>query len=117
MVFLDLLEGQPALLLHQVDQTEVARTENHDRATGDVVLGTLLRLGARGLAEGVPDHYPLLVAAGEAGDLATGERSLNELVEPVAVSLLERRTLSLSVVGEHHDLVGARCVPPRAFDG
>ena len=44
------------------------------------------------------------------------ERALDELVEPVAVPLLERRSLRLPVVGEHDDLVGARRVAARAVD-
>ena len=65
----DLLERQPAALLHQVDEPEVARAEHDDVAVGDVVLG-LLGLLAGGLADGVADHRALLVAAGDPGDLA-----------------------------------------------
>ena len=45
-----------------------------------------------------------------------GERALDELVEPVAVPLLERRALRLPVVREDDDLVRPRRVPARAVD-
>ena len=45
-----------------------------------------------------------------------GERALDELVEAVAVALLERRALRLPVVGEDDDLVGPRRVAARALD-
>ena len=72
---LDLLERQPAALLHQVDEPEVARAEHDDVAVGDVVLGPL-RLLSRRLAEGVADHRALLVPAGDPGHAAlASERS------------------------------------------
>src|SRR5213079_2094444 len=40
----------------------------------------------------------------------------DELVEAVAVALLERRTLRLAVIGEDDDLVGPRRVWARAVD-
>ena len=43
-------------------------------------------------------------------------RSLDQLLEAVAVALLEGRALGLAVVGEHDDLVGARSEPPRPGD-
>ena len=51
-----------------------------------------------------------------AGDRGRGQRALDELVEPVAVALLERRALGLAVVGEDDDLVRARRVAARALD-
>ena len=39
VALVDLLERQPAALLHQVDEAEVARAEHDDVAVGDVVLG------------------------------------------------------------------------------
>ena len=113
---LDLLQRQPALLLHQVDEPEVARAEHHRLAIGDVVLRPLRRLAAGRLAERVADHRRLLVAAGELGHLPAGERALDQLVEAVAVSLLEGRSLGLAVVGEDDDLVGAGRVAPGALD-
>ena len=111
----DLLERQPAALLHQVDEPEVARAEHDDVAVGDVVLGPLGLLPGR-LADGVADHRALLVAAGDPGDLALGEGALDELVEAVPVALLERRALRLPVVGEDDDLVRPRGVAARALD-
>ncbi len=64
----------------------------------------------------VADHRVLLVAARDLGHAALGERSLDELVEPVAVSLLERRALRLSVVGEDDELVRPRGVAARPVD-
>ena len=61
---LDLLERQAARLLHQVDEPEVAGAEHDDIAVRDVILRPL-RLLARRLADGEPDHRALLVAAGD----------------------------------------------------
>jgi len=47
VAFLDLLERQPPLLLHEIDQAEVARSEDHHLAVGDVVLRTRLRFSGR----------------------------------------------------------------------
>ena len=62
------------------------------------------------------DHRVLLVSAADARHLAVGERALDEVVEPVAVALLERRALRLPVVGEDDDLVRPRRVAARALD-
>src|SRR6202008_205872 len=91
---LDLFEGQPPTLRHQVDEPEVAGAEHDDVAVGDVVLGPLGLL-AGGFAEGVADHRALLVAAGDPRHVAARERALDELVEAVAVALLEGRALRL----------------------
>ena len=80
-----------------------------------VVLLHVLR-PAGGLADREPDHRVLLVAVGDLLDAPVLERALDELVEPVAVALLERRALRLPVVREHDDLVGARRVAQRALD-
>ena len=103
------------LLCHQVDEPEVAGPEDDDLAVGDVVLRALL--GAlRPVASSTArlHHRVLLVAAGDARHAAAAERPLDELVEPVAVALLERRALGLPVVGEHDDLVRPRGVAARA---
>ena len=42
------------------------------------------------------------------GDLGAGERALDQVVERVAVALLEGRAHALAVVGEHDEVVGAR---------
>ena len=48
--------------------------------------------------------------------LPRAQRALDELVEPVAVALLERRALRLPVVGQDDDLVRPRRVAARALD-
>ncbi len=117
MPLVDLLHGEPAALLHQVDQAEVARAHHDDVAVGDVVLGLLLlRRRARRLGDGEADHGVLLVATRDARDVAACERALDELVEAVAVSLLEGRALRLAVVGEDDDLVRPRRVAARELD-
>ena len=47
MALVDLLERQPAALLHQIDEAEVARAEHDDVAVGDVVLRPLRLLPGR----------------------------------------------------------------------
>src|SRR4051794_1329761 len=111
----DLLERQPALLLHQVDEAEVARAEHDDIAVGDVVLRPLRRLAGR-LFHRAPDHRALLVTARDPRHGALGERTLDELVQAVTVPLLERRALRLAMVREDDNLVGPRGVLPRALD-
>ena len=59
--------------------------------------GLLQRLADRGVCSSppaIPDTRPAL------------ERALDQLVEAVAVALLEGRALRLAVVGEHDELVG-----------
>src|SRR5215204_1581425 len=117
MALVDLLEREPASLLHQRDETEVSRAEHDDLPVRDVVLRALalLRVWSPGrLTHCQPDHRLLFVAAGNLLDGPMLERAFDELVEPVAVSLLERRSLRLPVVGEHDDLVGTRRVAARA---
>src|SRR5439155_3802729 len=88
MPLVDLLEREPPLLLHQVDETEVPRSEHDDLPVGYVVLRALLLLLAAGrLRQGVPDHRALLVASRELGDLAGLERPLDQVVEAEAVPL------------------------------
>ena len=106
---------------HIVDRREVE--EMIDTAlqprhvlVGDVVLGTLLLLLAGRLGRGVADHRTLLVAAGDVRDNASCQRTLHELVEPVAVALLEGRSLRLPVIGEDDDLVRPRCEGAGALD-
>src|SRR5512132_1003983 len=91
-----LLERKAATLLHQVDETEVARTQ-HDRVlVVDVVLALLAGRAPCRLAERVTDHRGLLVAASYAAHAAACKGALDELVEPVAIALLERRALGLA---------------------
>ncbi len=107
---LDLLQREPSPLLHQVDEAEVARAEHDHVLVGDVVLRALLRLLATRLGERMPDHRVLLVAALDGRDAAVVEIALDELLEAVAVALLERCALCLSVIGQDDDLVRTRGV-------
>ena len=118
MALLDLLECQPAGLLHQVDEPEIAGAEHDDLLAGDVRFRSLLRLAApaRRFADRVPDHCVLLVSSGELLDLAGLERLLDEIVQAVAVPLLEGGALGLAVVGEHDDLVRPRRVTASPVD-
>src|SRR4029453_17536673 len=117
VALLDLLERQPAWFLHEVDEAEIARSEHDGLLARDVLLRFGLRLLAGRLAERGPDHRLLFVAA---GDLLNGsaalERSLHQVVEPIAVPLLERRALGLAVVREDDYRLRAGCVAPSAFD-
>ena len=96
----DLLERQPPRQLHQVDEAEVARAEDDDVAAGHVGLRGLLaaRLARCGLVDGLPDGVGVLVARVDPADVARRQRSGDQLVEPVAVALAERRPLRLAVV-------------------
>ena len=78
-------------------------------------LARFCRLPGR-LADRVADHRALLVPAGDPLDLAARERALDQVVEPVAVALLEGRALGLPVVGEDDDLVRPRRVLARHRD-
>ena len=108
---LDLLERQPARLVHQVDEPEVARAEHDDVLAGDVVL----RRASAGLRR-VPVASSTACRRSRSfssppATLATrrvrSSEPLDELVEAVAVALLEGRALGLPVVGEDDDLVRA----------
>ena len=114
----DLLARHPARLVHQVDEAEVARGEHDDVLTGHVVLGALLlvRWAPGRLAERGADGAVVLVTADERRDVGRFERPGDEVVEPVAVSLLEGCALRLAVVGEDDDLVRAGCVAARTGD-
>ncbi len=75
MARVDLLERQPARLLHQVDQPEVARSEHDDVLVPDFLLGLLLllRLPADRLADRMADHRLVLVPLPGLGDAAALE--------------------------------------------
>ena len=115
MARLDFLLRQPPLLLHQIDEAEIARTKDDDVPARDVVLCGL-RLPSRRLGGGVTDHRILLVAALERADVAVSEVPLDELVEPVAVPLAEGRSLRLAVIGQDDELVRACGVAAGALD-
>src|SRR4029077_11897768 len=53
----------------------------------------------------------LLVATADPGSATALERARDELLERVAVPLLERRPLRLAVIGEDDHVVGTRRVP------
>ena len=108
MAFLQLLERQPPVLLHQVHEPEVARAEDDDALSADVVLGRFcffVRPVASPRAWSITQQ---LVVAGHLRDLARRQRALDEVVEAVAVALLESGALRLAVVGEDDDLVRPR---------
>src|SRR6185436_17234400 len=118
MALVDLLTRQTVALLHQVDEAEVARAENNDVAVRDVVLRELPLLGAAGgLPKCVAYAAVVLVPVGHSGHRGAAlEGALDELVEAVAVALLEGRALRLAVVGEDDELVRSRRVGPGALD-
>jgi hypothetical protein len=64
----------------------------------------------------VRHHRLLFVSSGHLLDISGVERPLHELVEPVAVALLEGCSLRLPVVREDDDLVRPRGVAPRSRD-
>src|SRR4051812_35977258 len=77
VVLVQLLERQPALWLHQVDESQIARAEDDDLAVRDVILWALRLRPAGRLVCGVLDHRALLVTSGEPGHLPGGERPLD----------------------------------------
>ena len=108
-----------ALLVHEVDEPEVAGAEHDDLLVAHVLLRLLLarrRFGARRLARrrcrrpscSRPRRRP-------ARDLGV-DRAADQVVEAVAVALLEGRALRLAVVGEDDDLVRPRRVAAGAVD-
>ena len=115
MAGVELLERHAPVGPHQIDETEVPRAENDDVAAGDVVLRRLC-LHAGRLGGGVADHRVLLVASEREADAGPGEIPLHEFVEPVAVSLLERRSLRLPVIGEDDELVRPSRIAARPLD-
>ncbi len=96
---------------------EIARTEHDHVAIRHVVLGALLAgRSTRRLRDGEAGHRRLLVATHEVVHLAARQGAFNELVQAVAVALLEGRALGLAVVGEHDDLIRPRGVGARPLD-
>ena len=95
----DLLEREAALLLHQVDQTQVPGRQRHHVAIGELVaLFVVRRVGAGGLVDRVTDRGVVLVALSDVRNRPAFDRPLDELTEVVSVALLERRPLRLPVV-------------------
>ena len=64
----------------------------------------------------VSDRRTLLVPPGDSHDAAARQRSLDQVVQSVAVPLLEGRALCLPVVRQGDDLVWPRRVRARALD-
>ena len=62
------------------------------------------------------DHRVLLVAAGDLGDVSRLQRPRDEVVEAVAVSLLEGCALRLTVIGKDDDVVRPWRVAARPVD-
>ena len=118
MALVDLLERQPPLLLHQVDEPEVARAE-HDHVAGrrrrssTRFVGVLRRSPRR--PRGRPSRCCSSPAPSARPRCRSSERSTSSS-SAVAVALLERRALRLAVVGEDDDLVRPRRVAARALD-
>ena len=106
MASVDLLQREPARLLHQVDEPEVARAEHDHLLAGDVVLRPLLPCRAGRLADRVSDHRVVARRLPRSRSPCRRPGAFDQVVESVAVALLEGRALRLAVVGEDDDLVG-----------
>src|SRR3954464_6679298 len=119
VALVDVLERHALRALHEVDEAQVARAEDDHVALGRLLvlaLGGLLG-AARRLIESARDASGVLVAGGDRVDARlAGERLRDEVLEPVAVALLEGRALRLAVVGEDDDLVRPRRVAPGPLD-
>src|SRR5437588_6490225 len=68
------------------------------------------------LMQRLPHSSLVLVACAHCRHAPSRERALDEFVQAVAVSLLERSALGLAVVGEHHKLVWTRRKAAGTFD-
>ena len=114
----DLLERQPARLVHQVDEAEVAGAEHDDVASPQTSFFARFSLA---VPVASATAWPTAIASARRRRRppprrrASSERSTSSS-SAVAVALLERRALRLAVVGEHDDLVRARRVAARALD-
>src|SRR4029079_16336994 len=117
VALLDLLQRHPPRLVHEVDEPEVARREHDDVLARDVVLRLLLlRPTTRRLADRVPDGLVDLVPRLDGGDVRVLERATDEVVETLAVALLEGCRLRLPVIREDDDLIGPGREPARLLD-
>ena len=113
MALVDLFHRQPSRLFHQIDQAEVAGAEHDRRAAGgravDLLVASVRRRHRTAPRPGhgrPPRPARRRRRTPDAG--AFTQRSLDEIVEAVAIALLEGRALGLAVVGEDDDLVGTR---------
>src|SRR5215210_932177 len=107
VALLDLLAGQPMAPFHQVDQTQVARAEHHDLTISDAPLrrSRALRRSRGRLGDRMANRTLVLVAGLDSAHAPGREAAGDQVVEPVAVALAERRALRLTVVGEDDDVV------------
>jgi hypothetical protein len=99
----DLLQGQPLLAVHQVDEAEIAGAQHDDLAFHALGLGR--RAPRRRLVQCLADGARVLVAGIHPVHVAGRQRSLHQVVQAVAVALPERRPLRLAVVRQDDDLV------------
>ena len=98
-------------LLHQVDQAEVPRAEHDDLASPtSFFLGFCSAAPRSPRRRRGPPSAPARLRL-RSRRRVLPERALDEVVEPVAVALLERRALRLAVIGEDDDLVRSRRIP------
>ncbi len=81
----------------RVHEAEVARAKHHGMRVGDIVL-LAGSAPAGGLLQRLADGRVVLVPCAHAGHGPARERALDELVQAVAVALLERHALSLAMV-------------------
>src|SRR6266480_4178442 len=116
MPVVQLLQREAVSLFHEIHEPEIPGAEHDHVSIRDVVLRPLLLLRPGRLSDCVADHRLLLVAARDLCDAAALERTLDELVEPVAVPLLEGRALRLAVVGKHDELIWPGRVTARPLD-
>ena len=71
---------------------------------------------ACGVVERLANRAVVLVARAHSGHLAARQGVLDEVVEPVAVSLLERLPLCLAVIGQDHEPVRPGGKAPALLD-
>ena len=118
MALVDLLQRQPAGARPSDRSGRGCPTPSTITSSLADAASPLLGLAApRRLGDRVADRGVVLVARLDSrATLAAGDRALDELVQVVAVALLERRALGLPVVGEDDDLVRARREPAGALD-
>src|SRR5580700_5860122 len=88
MALVDLLEIKAAALVHQIDEPEIARGEHDHVVLADAAIAGAVDAPGR-LGDRVPDRRVVLIAGRQSRDLPACDRPLDELLEVVAVSLLE----------------------------
>ena len=116
----DLLAGQAPRLVQQVHEAEIPGAEHDDVLAAHVLLAAallarLVALPGR-LVEGDADAGAALVLPRLRAHVVRLDRAANEILERVAVPLLERGALRLAVIGEDDDVVRPRRVLPRPLE-